>query len=126
MTLSGLSTTSKEAANSTRRSPRLSISRLLCNSPLWLEDRGTEGVLGVEDTLLELVVGVLIALILLVIIVVLAPVEGVVSGLWPPIKEVPVLLVLLAIIASHCRICVLFHFFIAFEAASLRNFCLLP
>ena len=123
MTLKGLSATSKGAESSTKSSSHWVSKCSLSRRPFWLEDRGTKGVLGVEDTLLELVVGVLLALIILVIIVILAPVEDV--GVLSLVKEAPVLLVLLVIIASLCRICVLFHFFIAFAAASLRNFCLL-
>jgi len=54
---------------------------------LWLEDRGTEGVLVIEDALLELIVGVLIAhFVIFVIIVVLAPVKVILISLSIPVE----------------------------------------
>jgi len=67
-------TLTKQTATSegTTRKRRLSRYRY----SLWLEDLGAEGVLGVEDALLVLIVGVLVAhAAIFVIRVVLAPVE---------------------------------------------------
>lgn len=83
-----LATTSKATKSLSSHSCWNSL-RILpcCFSSIWLEDRGTEGVLGVEGILLELIVGVLVALVLVfVIIVVLAPVELILIIISVPVE----------------------------------------
>lgn len=82
MTLTKLKATSKATECSSEAC--LGITRIFWSSLCFprSEDRGTEGVLVIEDALLVLVVGVLIAhAVFIVIRVVLTPIEVVLIGL---------------------------------------------